>query len=109
MTIYYKKDLIKDYSVLAKITEVEATKRISAIFNLVGGQLAEMTDGDAVMLAGYFNHHVKIRKAKPGNNPQTGAPMTIGATKTIVTKLTKPLKGKIRGVVSKAIPSVEGE
>ncbi len=107
MSVYYKTNLIQDYAEQANITKAEAERRINAVFNIIGDKLAEMGDGDSVMLAGYFNHHVRVRRAKPANNPQTGAPMVIGETKTIVSKPSKPLRSKIRGVTDKPLLSVE--
>jgi DNA-binding protein HU-beta len=90
-------DLINVYKEKENITGVEAEKRIKAIFGIIGDELAEMGDGDAVKLAGFFNYHVKFRKAKNGKNPQTKEDIIIPATKTIVTKPTKPMKDKYRG------------
>jgi DNA-binding protein HU-beta len=94
---FYKTDLIESYADLANISDTEAERRISAIFDIIVDELSGMEDGDAVMLASFFNFHMRGRRAKKGNNPQTGAPMDFPPTKTIVTKPTQPTKDKIKG------------
>lgn len=90
----YKRDLILEYSEQKAISKAEAEERIEDVFGIVTDHL--VADHD-VKVNNFFNFFVRPRKAKQGKNPVTGEDMIIGATKTIVAKMTKPLKDRIQG------------
>lgn len=93
-TTVFKDDLVAQYAEQEGITKVEATKRFNAFASLITDHLVA---GNDVKVANFFNFFVKERAAKNGKNPQTGEPMVIPATKTVVAKMTKPLKDRIQG------------
>lgn len=94
MDTKFKKDIAKEYSNLEGITKVEAEKRIDTILEIVTSNLE---NGYNVKLANFFNFFVKDRKEKEAKNPQTGEHMMIPAVRTVVAKMTKPLKERVQG------------
>lgn len=90
----YKKDLILHYAEIRGLSKTEAEERVEDILGLITDYL--VADHD-VKLNNFFNFFVRPRKAKKGKNPVTGADMEIAATKTVVSKMTKPLKDRIQG------------
>ncbi|MGA4519269.1 HU family DNA-binding protein [Solibacillus silvestris] len=94
MQTKFKRDIAKEYAAIEDIPVNEAEKRINAIFEIVTVNLVE---GNDVKLANFFNFFVKDLKAKDGVHPQTGKPMVINAVRTVVSKMTKPLKERIQG------------
>ena len=94
MDAKFKKDLAAEYAELESITNVEAVKRIDTILELISGNLEAGRD---VKVANFFNFFVKERASKQAKNPQTGEDMVIPATRTVVAKMTKPLKARIQG------------
>lgn len=92
--VVYKKDLVVELAEKENITKVEAERRINIIFNMV----SEKLEGDKnVKLANFFNFFTRKRGAKKAKNPQTGEDMIIQATRTVVAKMTRPLKDRIQG------------
>lgn len=94
METKFKRDIAKEYADIENITISEAEKRINTIFEIVTANLVE---GNDVKLANFFNFFVKDLKAKDGVHPQTGEPIVINAVRTVVAKMTKPLKERIQG------------
>lgn len=90
----FKRDIAKEYSEQAGIPIVEAEKRMDTIFEIV---TTNLVSGNNVKLANFFNFFVKERKEKAALHPQTGEHMTIHAVRTIVAKMTKPLKERVQG------------
>lgn len=91
----FKKDIVAEYAEKEGITKVEAEKRIDAILGLVGDNLVAGFD---VKLTNFFNFFVRERKAKEGKNPRNPEEtIIIPATKTVVAKMTKPMKDRIQG------------
>jgi DNA-binding protein HU-beta len=73
-----KSDLVGKIAKEVGITKVQA----DAAFNsLVGGIAASLKKGQKVTLVGFGTFSVAKRKARTGRNPQTGAPIKIGAHK----------------------------
>lgn len=89
----FKKDLVAEYAQAEGITKVEAEKRIDAVTGLI---VDNLVNGNNVKVANFFNFFVRERAEKEAKNPQTGDPMVIPATKTIVAKMTKPVKERIQ-------------
>lgn len=92
--VVYKKDLVAELADKEKITKVEAERRIDIVLDTVTDKLE---NGKDVKLANFFNFFNRKRNAKNAKNPQTGEDMVIKATKTVVAKMTKPLKDRIQG------------
>ncbi|WMT39250.1 HU family DNA-binding protein [Paenibacillus sp. D2_2] len=92
--VIYKKDLVAELADKEEITKVEAERRIDIILDMVIDKLGA---GKDVKLANFFNFFNRKRKEKNAKNPQTGEDMVIRATKTVVAKMTKPLKDRIQG------------
>lgn len=92
--VVYKKDLVVELSEKENITKVEAERRIDVVFDMVTEKLEA---GKDVKLANFFNFFNRKRGEKKAKNPQTGEDMIIHATKTVVAKMTKPLKDRIQG------------
>lgn len=90
----YKTDLVEKYATLKGITKTEATERMDDIFELI---VSELVSGNVIKLANFFNFFPSLRKAKPGKNPVTNEDMIIPATKTLVVKMTKPVKDRVQG------------
>lgn len=90
----FRNTLANDYSLFRDISKREAEDRVDDVLNLIS---AYLVSGNDVKLHGFFNFHVRDRKAKAGKNPVTGADMTIPATRTVVAKMTAPLKRRIQG------------
>jgi DNA-binding protein HU-beta len=90
----YKKDLIEKYADLHGITKAEAEARFEDVLGLITEHLVAGYD---VKLNNFFNLFVRPRRAKKATNPVTGVPMEIPATKTVVARMTKPLKDRIQG------------
>jgi nucleoid DNA-binding protein len=90
----FKKDLKREYAEMRGITETEAEIRMEDIFEMIN---AHLVGGNDVKLNNFFNFFGRKRKAKAGKNPQTGADMVINETRTVVAKMTKPLKDRIQG------------
>lgn len=90
----FKSDLIAEYAAIEGITKVEAEKRINGVTELIASKLVR---GQNVKVANFFNFFAKERNAKQAKNPQTGADMIIPKTRTVVAKMTQPLKDRIQG------------
>lgn len=94
METKFKRDIAIEYADFEGISINEAEKRMNAIFEIITENLE---NGNTVKVANFFNFFVKERKAKPAVHPQTGEPMVIQAVRTVVAKMTKPLKGRVQG------------
>lgn len=94
MAEIFKDDIARKLSDRRGITEAEAKRRLEDIKDLI---VDELIDGNTVKWAGFFNFFPKIRKQKDANNPQTGVFMIIPETKTILARMTKPLKDLVQG------------
>lgn len=97
MKTIYKKDLVAELAKKEGITKVEAERRIDSVLDIIVGHLVNGEAGDKVKIANFFNFQVKELKEKQAKNPRTGELMTIPATKTVVVRMTKPLKEKLQG------------
>jgi len=91
--VMFKKNLVADLAKELNISKVEAEKRIDSVLNIIADNIVK---GNDVKLIGFFNFFVRERKEKEAKNPRTGEPLTIKATKTVVAKLTRPLKRRIK-------------
>ncbi len=84
-----KTDLIAAVADAAKITKVDAEKAVNATVDSI---VAALKKGDKVAIQGFGGFEVKTRAARVGKHPQTGAKITIPASKTVAFKVGKALK-----------------
>lgn len=74
-----KKQLAGKVAVKMDITKAEAERNIDAVLESISEALK---NGDKVRLVGFGNFVIRKRKGRIGRNPQTGAQITIGETKS---------------------------
>ena len=82
-------DSVKDKSGLSK---KDAEKAVNALFTSIEEALAME---DKVQIIGFGTFEVKAREERKGRNPQTGAEITIPASKNPVFKAGKSLKDAV--------------
>jgi DNA-binding protein HU-beta len=73
-----KGDLIEKIAADAKLTKTQAA---AAFDTVIGSVTASLKKGQKVTIVGFGTFSVSKRKARTGRNPQTGAPIKIGAKK----------------------------
>ena len=76
----------------AGLSKKDAEKALKAFTDVVA---AELKKGEKIQLVGFGTFEVSERAAREGRNPQTGATMTIAASKTPKFKAGKALKDSI--------------
>lgn len=84
-----KTELVASVAEKAGLTKKDAEKAINALFTSVEEALAQE---DKVQIIGFGTFEVKAREERKGRNPQTGAEITIPASKNPVFKAGKSLK-----------------
>jgi len=84
-----KTDLVSAVAQKAGMTKKDAEKAVSAVFESIEEALAK---GDKVQLVGFGTFEVRERAARKGQNPRTGEPIDIPATKVPAFKAGKSLK-----------------
>ncbi|TFH86805.1 HU family DNA-binding protein [Billgrantia azerbaijanica] len=87
-----KSELIEAIAASADIPKAAATRALDAMVDTVTESLKS---GDSVSLVGFGTFSVKERAARTGRNPQTGAPIEIGAAKVPTFKAGKALKDSV--------------
>lgn len=87
-----KTELVASVAEKAGMTKKDAEKAINAFFASVEEALAK---DDKVQIIGFGTFEVKAREERKGRNPQTGAEITIPASKTPVFKAGKGLKDAV--------------
>ncbi|MDB5505667.1 MAG: family DNA-binding protein [Devosia sp.] len=87
-----KNDLVGVVADKAKLTKVEATDAVDAMFDAITEALK---GGDDIRLVGFGTFSVSQRKASTGRNPATGAPIEIAASNQAKFKPGKGLKDAI--------------
>ena len=73
-------------------SKAEAGRAVEATLNAIAGSLS---GGDSVSLVGFGTFNVRHRAARTGRNPQTGATIQIGASKSVGFKAGKALKDSL--------------
>jgi len=71
------------------MSKADAGRAVDATLSAIGGSLS---GGDSVSLVGFGTFSVRHRAARMGRNPQTGATIQIGASKSVGFKAGKALK-----------------
>ncbi|MGQ5708769.1 HU family DNA-binding protein [Lactobacillus sp. PSON] len=93
MATINKAELTKQVATAADMKKTEADAAINAVFSAIEKALA---NGEKVQLIGFGSFEVRERAARKGRNPQTGAEITIPATKVPAFKPGKALKDAVK-------------
>jgi DNA-binding protein HU-beta len=88
-----KSDLIGAMADAGDISKAAAARALDALTDAVAVALKK---GETVSLIGFGTFSVKERAARTGRNPQTGAAIEIGASKTPAFKAGKALKDAVQ-------------
>jgi len=88
-----KSELIDAMADAADISKSAAGRALDALTDSIAVTLKQ---GDTVSIIGFGTFSVKERAARTGRNPQTGATIEIGASKTPSFKAGKALKDAIQ-------------
>ena len=87
-----KTELIAAVAAKSELSKKDAEKAVKAFTEVVAETLKK---NDKVQLVGFGTFEVSERAAREGRNPQTGATMTIAASKTPKFKAGKALKDSL--------------
>ncbi len=87
-----KAELVAVMAEKAEISKKDAEKALKAFTDVVA---EEMKKGEKVQLVGFGTFETSERAARTGRNPQTGAEMTIPASKAPKFKAGKALKDMV--------------
>ncbi|MBE5900505.1 MAG: HU family DNA-binding protein [Lachnospiraceae bacterium] len=87
-----KAELVAVMADKAEISKKDAEKALKAFTEVVA---EEMKKGEKVQLVGFGTFEVSERAARTGRNPQTGAEMSIPASKAPKFKAGKALKDMV--------------
>ena len=87
-----KTQLIDAVAAAAGLKKTESEKAVNAVIAAIEDALVK---GDKVQLVGFGTFGVKTRAARQGRNPQTGATMTIKASKNVSFSAGSALKAKV--------------
>jgi len=88
-----KGDLINALASKAGLTKVDAAKAVDGVADSITSALAR---GEKVTWTGFGTFEVRMRAARMGRNPQTGAPLHIPAGKTPAFRAGKSLKDAVK-------------
>jgi DNA-binding protein HU-beta len=89
-----KSELIAKVAKDAKLTRGEAGEAVEATLDNI---MRALRGGDDVRLVGFGTFSVSRRKATEANNPKTGAPIALQASKRAKFKAGKALKTAVNG------------
>ena len=87
-----KADLINAIAEKSELSKKDSEKALNAA---VASITEALTNGDKVQIVGFGTFEVSERAARTGRNPQTGAEMTIAASKAPKFKAGKALKDSL--------------
>ena len=88
-----KVELIAAVAEKANLTKKDAEAAVNSALNAI---TAALKDGDKVTLVGFGTFEVRERPERKGRNPQTGAEITIEASKLPAFKAGKALKDAVQ-------------
>ena len=88
-----KTELIAAIAEKAEISKKDADKALAAFVAVVGDELKA---GNKVQLIGFGSFEVKNKPERKGKNPQTGAEITIKASKAPAFKAGQALKDAVK-------------
>ena len=89
-----KADLIEKVAEDTNISKAEAGRLLNSVLD---NMTSALKGGDTVTLVGFGTFSVSHRAARTGRNPQTGAMISIAASKVPRFKAGKALKDTING------------
>ncbi len=89
-----KSELINAVAHSAGLTKTDAAKAVDGV---VAAVTEALKNGDQVTLVGFGTFLVREREARTGRNPQTGAEISIAASKLPSFKAGKGLKDAVNG------------
>ncbi len=92
-----KTQFIAEIAERAGVPKKQAKQVLDAALTIIAEQLQS---GERVVLTGFGTFEVRDRRERQGVNPQTKAPMTIGATRTPGFSASNSFKAVIRGTKS---------
>ena len=87
-----KTELVAAMADAAGLSKKDAEKALKAFTDVVAEELKK---GEKIQLVGFGTFEVSERAARTGRNPQTGAEMTIAASKAPKFKAGKALKDSL--------------
>ena len=87
-----KADLVAAMAEKAGVSKKDAEASLKAFTDVVAEELKK---GEKIQLVGFCTFEVSERAARTGRNPQTGAEMTIAASKAPKFKAGKALKDSL--------------
>lgn len=87
-----KADLVEAMAEKAGVSKKDAEASLKAFTDVVAEELKK---GEKIQLVGFGTFEVSERAARTGRNPQTGAEMTIAASKAPKFKAGKALKDSL--------------
>ncbi|MBQ2493797.1 MAG: HU family DNA-binding protein [Bacilli bacterium] len=87
-----KAELIKAVVEKGKLSHREAEAAVEDILGVIEEALVK---GEEVKLSGFGAFEPKVRKARVGTNPSTGAKIEIPESKSVVFKPSKGLKARL--------------
>ena len=87
-----KADLVAAMAEKAGVSKKDAEASLKAFTDVVAEELKK---GEKIQLVGFGTFEVSERAARTGRNPQTGAEMTIAASKAPTSTAAKSLKDSL--------------
>ncbi len=87
-----KKEII---SLMAKNSGITARQAAKAFSSLLGGIRSSLQRGEKVTFSGFGSFQIKIRRARKGRNPKTGAEVAIPARKRVKFNPSRSLKASL--------------
>ena len=87
-----KTDLIAQVAANTEMSKKSAELAVNAAFEALGKAMAE---GEKITISGFGTFEVRERPERKGRNPQTGAEITIEASKLPAFKAGKALKDAV--------------
>ena len=88
-----KGELVNVLADKAGLTKVDAARAVDGVADAITAALAR---GEKVTWTGFSTYEVRMRAARMGRNPQTGAPLHIPAGKTPAFRAGKSLKDAVK-------------
>ena len=88
-----KTNLVEQVASMTGLTKKAANDAVDAFVDTVTSALKK---GDDVLITGFGKFEVRVRSQREGRNPQTGAKISIPATKTPAFRAGKALKAAVK-------------
>lgn len=88
-----KTDLIAQVAANTEMSKKNAEQAVNAVFEALS---KAMSEGEKITISGFGTFEVRERPERKGRNPQTGAEITIEASKLPAFKAGKALKDAVQ-------------